>query len=181
MGVETNGRADRPVGVRDSMTHDSSDREHEVLLDALWKLNQNGRDVKPVSVSPHEVDKLVLVKSLDALPFLIFHVSRRRDVPFSFGYDPVLETHPYLDTIVNQYGDAGVAAILDFLAKRDAAKPTNEELHLFAYGILIHCGFDKQGRELAAQWIALAEKRQRRTGALDRLKKELVRTEQLYR
>jgi hypothetical protein len=180
-GLGTECRTERPVGVGDAMAHDSPDREHEALLDALWKLNQHGRDVNQSSVNPREVEKLVSSRSLDALPFLIFHVSRRRDVVFSFGYDPVLETHPYLDTIVNQYGDAGVAAILDFLAKRDAAKPTDGELQLLAYGILVHCGFDKEGRELAGQWITLAEKRQRRTGALDRLKKELARTEQLYR
>jgi hypothetical protein len=168
----------RQHGVQDLAQYD-----YEQVQKALVELNNCPVRDGPLILAPQDLEKLVSSRSLSAIPFLVTHVSTQRlrgQIIFSTG-DYMLLTHPYLETLIRQYGDAGVGAILDYLAKRDAEKPTDEELRLFAYGILSHCGFDDIGRKFAADWINLTERRQRRTGALDRLRKELVHTERTYR
>lgn len=158
-----------------------TDFQKDNISEWLSRLNKRAVADVSLSVEVYSRKELLRVRSLDALPFLLMHVLQKRETRYSFGNDPVLETHPYLEAIVVQYGTAGVAAIIEYVARKDENILTDEQLDLFAYGLLTYCGFDKKGRMLASDWINFTEKHCGRTGALNRLREQILLTRFHYR
>ncbi len=160
---------------------DDNQQDKQSLSEWLNVVNKRNPFQHNASVGNNNIKDNLTLRSLDAIPFLIQHIWDKREALLSYSGDPNFETHPYLEAIVIQYREAGIAAILDFVASKSERDLTDEQLGILAYGILIHCGFDKPGREFASKWIDFTERRQGQTGALKRLRDRLPLTERSVR
>jgi hypothetical protein len=150
-----------------------------VRLAAVVKQREESGDAPPESY--RAADFLAKIGCREAMPFLLGHITHKDSPSLSSGEDVVTYSHPCLRALVCDFGATGVEAIISHAANGDEAVLTDYHIDLLSYGILMHCGFDQEGREFAARWIDHVEKRERRTGALNRLRKQIVRTEYHYR
>ena len=111
-----------------------------------------------------------LVRNLERRPLDGVGVVRSGNVAFAL--------YPYLREI-ERFGPTGAEAILNHVADCEEAVPTDEQMYVFAAGVLRHCRFNDLGRDFAMHWIDLIENRRKRTGALDRLRERIPLTEGL--
>ena len=156
-------------------------QDEEPIAEWLNRLNRCGERELSKLAGPRSTKDLIMQRSLNAMPFLLDHLWETRKAPFSYGDDPVLETHPYLAALVLQYRAAGIAAMLDFVASKGKCDLTDEQVHIVAYGLLLYCGFDTAGRVFASNWIDFTEKRLGHTRSLDRLRERLPVTKRTVR
>ncbi len=158
-----------------------SNRINADTAQLLAKLKQRDENGYLTSDNLRVARVLGRLRTPDALPFLVENIAYAPGTVVNVPTrDPVMCCHPFLEVVVCEYQAAGIQAILDHLSACNEARPRDWRLDLFAYAVLYHCGFDEAGRKFALEWIALTEKRQGRTGALNRLREQLPLTTRRY-